>query len=52
MKTEEEIRTEMVRLRKELTKLTLTETSKIALKRSRESYILGQLAFATWILNN
>jgi len=63
MKAEEEIRTEMVRLRKDLTfvreriKYFISTndidlfTREIISLRARENYILGQLGFATWVIN-
>jgi hypothetical protein len=60
MKTEKEIRNEMVRLREEL---TIVQRKHSALNqidtlsgegsqlRAKENFILGQLGFATWIIN-
>jgi len=58
MKTEEEIRNEMVKLRKELTTVQ-NNYSNLNLKfsvdglrlRAKENFLLGQLGFATWIIN-
>lgn len=61
MKKEQQIRAEMVKLREELTKVqnkhkVLSQIDKLSGEgvqlRATENYILGQLAFATWLINN
>lgn len=60
MKTEKQIRNEMVKLRKELTHIQKqhSELNQIDMLsgegsklRAKENFILGQLGFATWIIN-
>lgn len=61
MKTEKQIRNEMVKLRVELTKVQKAHSNLCQIDalsgegsalRAKENFILGQLGFATWVINN